>query len=73
MKFKIKQLTSNIKYKSGRNNSGKVIVRHRALGDNREVSIVNSLRKFYGINAGYKIHIVLLMFCRKFYTKLLIK
>jgi large subunit ribosomal protein L2 len=48
MQFKIRQLISNINYKSGRNNSGKITVRHRASGANREVSIVNSFRKFYG-------------------------
>jgi large subunit ribosomal protein L2 len=49
MKFKFRQLTTNIFYKSGRNHSGKITVRHRAAGVNREVSVINSFRKFTGL------------------------
>lgn len=49
MQIKIKQLKTHIFYKSGRNHSGKITVRHRASGVNREVSIVNSFRKFFGL------------------------
>lgn len=48
MLFKIKNLFKHKIVKSGRNNSGKITVGHKSSGVNREVSLVNNYRKFYG-------------------------
>lgn len=49
MIFKIRNLNKHIIDKAGRNNSGKITVRHRNSGVNRAVELVNSYRHFFGL------------------------
>ena len=49
MIFKIRNLNKHIIDKAGRNNSGKITVRHRNSGANCAVELVNSYRHFFGL------------------------
>ena len=49
MIFKIKNLHKHTTHTSGRNHSGKITIRHRKTGVNREVELVNSYRHFFGL------------------------